>query len=650
MNFKFLKKLLIFLSMGSFFCGIPLSQESNILEESPLDFSLPSQELFQDDLSEAATSVVWSDWSVYPFMKALALDKPILLNISVEWDKSCYKMDTEIFSDPAVAYLINNLFVPIRVDGDKRPDIRNAYHAQIWPSIFFLMPNGDPIIWEKEDGTKIPISLGYVRPDTVKTIGFRVFNYFKGERKKVLKLSSEYMVSEARKLSIKPSLLNEEIFLNTASSLKGNFDLQHGGFGKEPKYPIPSAMEFALLMHSMKENTPLFEISAKSLKAIMESDLNDKVKGGLFRLARKADWTDPVHEKLLNRNALVLSNLIDMYRVSGENIYKEYALSIVEYMNRRLLSEEGVFYAGQLSDFGYWNDYYARTEEEKDLLPEPGVDKKVFSPWNSIAASAYIKAAFAFDDKALLKKAQRTIDFLIEHLYVPGRGVFHSYENGRGELIGILEDQALFCLALLDLYQATGKEHYLAQAQELADFMIDNLEDLRGGGFFDFLRNEKAPGKLKLPWKSLEANALATRGLIRLYYITGENKYLRKATRTLQLFSESYLPYEVLASPYATASLEYIREPLKLLIVSQTDYPGTNELIYKSNQIPELWKVVKFVDMDKVDISQMGIDPGIKPALYLIKESKMSAPIAKLERVLSGYRKFMQKTLAKGEE
>lgn len=626
---------------------ISCAQEENLLEEIPLDWSLPSQELFQDAFKESAPAVVWLDWSIYPFAKAIALDKPILLNISVSWDESCYRMDTEIFSDPEVAYLINNLFVPIRVDGDKRPDIRDTYQAQIWPSIFFLMPNGNPIIWEEEGGERIPISLGYVRPDTVKTIGFRVFNYYKGERKKVLNLSSELMKSEEKSLKLKPGVFDQEIIYNTVSSLKGNFDLQNGGFGQEPKFPIPSAIEFALLLHSMESNPLLLEISAKTLKAIMKSALNDKVDGGLFRLAMKADWSEPVHEKLLNRNALVLSNLIDMYQVSGEEIYKKYALSIIQYINNNLLSEDGGFLAGQLSDFGYWDGYYDQTEKEKKWSTKPGFYKTIFCDWNSVTASAYIKASFALNDESLLEMAKRNIDFLLEHLYYPGRGVFHSFENGRGEHIGFLEDQALFCLALLDLYQATGSEAYLTKAQDVGAFMIDNLEDIVGGGFFDFLRNDKAPGKLKLPLKSLEGNALVSRAMIRLYYMTGAKKYLMKASRTLRLFSESYLPYEVFASPYAMASVEFFHQPLKVLVVGESDQPEAKELIKEGNRIPELWKIVTFIDIEKEDITQIGLDPGIKPALYLIKESFMSAPLAKSKKVIPGYKRFKKNLQSK---
>jgi uncharacterized protein YyaL (SSP411 family) len=650
MPLNVMKKLCIVSFIILFSLNIPSGQEEDLPVGSPLDLTLPSQELFQDAFRETVPGVIWSEWSIHSFTKALALDKPVLLYINVDWDRRCYKMDTEIFSDPEVAYLINNLFVPVRVDGDKRPDIRNAYNVRIWPSIFFLMPNGDPIIWEKENGEAVPINLGFVRPDTMKTVGFRVYNYYKGERKKVLKLSSEFMASEANKLNIKPGSFGEDILANTVSALKGNFDLQHGGFGKEPKYPIPSAIEFALLFHSVEENAPLLEISAKSLKAIMGSKLYDGVDGGLFRLARKADWSDPMHEKLLDRNASVLSNLIDMYLASGEDIYKEYARSLIEYLDNNLLSESGAFYSGQLSDFGFWDGYYARTQEEKKLLSKPKVDNTILTNWNSITAAAYIKASLAFDDEALLEKARKSIDFLLNNLYVPGRGIFHSYEEGRGELIGVVEDQALFCLALINLYQATGEDHYLALAQDLSDFMIDNLQDRKGGGFYEFLRNEKAPGKLKLPLKSLEANAHVTRAMIRLYYLTGEKKYLRKATNTLQLFSERYIPYEVLASPYAVASLEFLHEPLKVLIVGDIDDPRTKELSKKGNQIPELWKVIKYIDIEEEDIGQIGIDPRVKPALYFIKESRISAPVSKVKRVLPAYRIFKKDLLSRDKD
>ncbi len=635
-----MKKIFLYFLVSIFLSGTLFSQEVNSTDEAELDFDLPSQVLFQDTFRDSASSVVWSDWSILSFTRALALDKPILLNISVAWDESSYRMDTEVFSDPSVAYIINSLFVPIRVDGDKRPDIRDAYQAKIWPSIFFLLPNGEPIIWEKEEGETIPIALGYVNPNSIKTIAIRVYNYYKSERDKVIKLSSDLMKADEEKLKQSQDIFNEEIIDNTLSAIKGNFDLEYGGFGKEPKYPIPSAIELALLSYSLEKNFPLLEISSKTLKAIMLSEINDRVDGGLFRMAMKSDWSEPEHEKLLNRNAGVLSNLVDMYLVSGEEIYKEYALSIIDFINSNLLSQDGRFFAGRLDDFGIWDGYYDATEEEKKLLAKPGIDKVIFSNWNSITASAYIKASFAFNDASLLEKAKKNIHFILEKLHVPGRGVFHSYDNDRGELIGILEDQAYFCLALLDLYQSTGIELYLNKAQKLADFMIDNLEDKVEGGFFDFLKNDKAPGKLKLHIKSLKNNSPVARALIRLYYLTGSKKYQRKATRTLKLFSKSYLSYAILAAPYGSASFEFFNEPLKVMIVGRKDHPDFKKLISEGNRIPELWKIVKFVDIDKEDISEMGMDPKITPALYLIKEPLMSAPIKHVKRVIPSYKKF----------
>ncbi|MEW5807771.1 MAG: DUF255 domain-containing protein [Acidobacteriota bacterium] len=612
-----------------------------------LDLSYPSQELYRDAFQYSVPVVQWSEWSPYAFAKARALDKPILLNIGVRWDKNCYDMDAETFSDPSVAWLINNHFVPIRVDGDKRPDIKKAYGAKIWPSIFFLLPDGRPMIWQEEEGGKYPMALGFVYPNTMKDLILSAFKYYKGHPEKVDELASAQMKTEENALDLKEGPLDQGIPERILSSLKANFDLQNGGFGKEPKFPIPSALEFAVHMYSLEQNPAVLEICSRTLKAIMNSEMNDRLEGGIFRYANRADWSDPAREKLLDRNASLLDNLLDLFMLTGDAEIKNEALSILNYIDKTLLDSGGAFLAGQYADFAFADGYYASAPEEKKFLIRPPIDRRIFCNRSAIAASSFLKASIIMNDQAWFEKGRKAVDFLLEEFYSPGRGVFHFYEKGRKDLIGILEDNAQFCMTLFDLYQISGEELYLKSATEIADFMIDNLKDVMRGGFFDYMQDQGAPGKLKLPMKSIDDNALAARALIRIYHTTGRDKYLREAVKSLELFSTSYMKYEVFASSYGLACSEYFVRPLRIIVIGKSHDQRVKNLISEANRIPEKWKIVKFIDEEKEDISKIGMIATSTPVLYFIKSPLISSPVTNHERVAAQYEKF-KKRLSSG--
>ena len=635
--FSMILLLLLFLMPGT---PSPQPQEKDIWENLKLDFNLPSQELYNEAFQDSVPAVVWLEWSPYAFAKAIALDKPILLNIGVPWDKNCHRMNTEIFSDPSVALILNNFFIPIKVDGDERPDIRKAYGARIWPSVFFLLPDGRPLIWQKEGGEKMPLAMGYVTPDVMKSIALESFKYYRGNSKKAVDLAKSQMETETKLLRMKPGVFSGEIPEKISSTLKADFDLQHGGFGKEPKFPMPSAVELALQKFSMDGNQAFFELASRTLRSIMNSEIYDTIDGGIFRISAKADWTGPAHEKLLDRNALLLSNLIDAYMLSGREEFQENADQILSYIEKNLAAKEGGFYAGQSADFGYAEGYYSSSPEERKYSVTPLIDKRVFCDWNCATVSSFIKASIFLNNPALLEKAQKAADFILEKLYYPGRGAFHYFSRGEAKLIGLLEDNALLCQMLVDLYQMTGDVSYLERAQDTADFIIDNLKDVVQGGYFDSIQSAEAQGKLRLPIKSIDNNALTARIMIRLYYLTGKEKYLREATKTLELFSGSYLNYGVAAASYGLACSEFFEQPLKVVIIGKAEESGMKAFMREANRISEKWKIIKFIDETKEDISKISFVQAATPVLYFIQKSVISAPVTDPGKVLAQLEKF----------
>ena len=112
--------------------------------------------------------VHWQAWSPVVLAAAEAANKPILLSVGYSACHWCHVMAHECFEDPAIAALMNTLFVSIKVDREERPDLDAIYQHALallgeqggWPLTMFLTPRGEPF-W---GGTYFPPSARWGRP------------------------------------------------------------------------------------------------------------------------------------------------------------------------------------------------------------------------------------------------------------------------------------------------------------------------------------------------------------------------------------------------------------------------------------------------------------------------------------------------------
>src|SRR5687768_15375653 len=102
-----------------------------------------------------ASEIEWREWGPEAFRQAKEQDRPILLGISAVWCHWCHVMDETSYSDPEVIRLINERYVPIRVDNDQRPDVNRRYNMGGWPTTAFLTPDGEIL----HGGTYVPPQL-----------------------------------------------------------------------------------------------------------------------------------------------------------------------------------------------------------------------------------------------------------------------------------------------------------------------------------------------------------------------------------------------------------------------------------------------------------------------------------------------------------
>ena len=78
-------------------------------------------------LQHAHNPVDWYAWEEAAFERAKREDKPILLSIGYRACHWCHVMEDESFEDEAIAQLMNDNFINIKVDREERPDLDAIY-------------------------------------------------------------------------------------------------------------------------------------------------------------------------------------------------------------------------------------------------------------------------------------------------------------------------------------------------------------------------------------------------------------------------------------------------------------------------------------------------------------------------------------------
>ncbi len=529
------------------------------------------------------TKVAWLSWGKKAFQKAKELDRPILLAISAVWCHWCHVMDQKTYSDRDVAKLIQEKYVPIRVDRDQRPDIDKRYNMGGWPTTAFLTPKGEVIT-----------GATYVPSQEMKPLLQRVSRFYKKNKSKIKAKSKELEKEEKKTPSLEYGLDHEffqSIIDNLTLEIASSFDSLHGGFGDAPKFPHSDALALALLEYHIQGHKALLNIATKTLRKMSTSGIYDKEEGGFFRYSTTRDWSIPHYEKMCEDNAKLLANCLEAYQVTGEETFKETAQGILTYVDANLSDQDnGGFYGSQDAD----EEYYKLSRAERWKRTSPRIDKTLYTNWNALMISAYLLASVVLKNLSYRKFALRTVDLMIEKSFSSRRGMCHYYIEGKRRLPGLLTDQASMIRCLIDAYQSTSDRKFLNYAENIAKFVLNNLWN-DAGGFYDRLKNYEALGALKVLDKPLDENSVVADCFLRLHYLTGSEKYLELARRTLQYLASSYQRYGILAAAYGLA-VELYLHPVQIHIVGPKKNPLTRRFLEESLSVYNPLKVIEVLD------------------------------------------------------
>ena len=325
--------------------------------------------------SAAHQPVAWYPWGEEAFAAARAADKPILLDIGAVWCHWCHVMDGESYEDPALAEFLNEHFVCVKVDRDERPDVDTRYQRAVqalsgqggWPLTAILTPAGDVFY----GGTYFPPRDTQGRP-AFRAVLERVLEVYGSQREKVDATARELKSHVAAALrESSGGALTPDLLALGADRMARLFDFRYGGFGTEPKFPHPAAVEFLLARWWDTGEPWPREIVDRTLAGMARGGVYDQIGGGFHRYAVDAQWRVPHFEKMAYDNADLLKAYAHAFAATGAPLYRDTALGIVDWALEALADPAGGFAASQDADVGLHDDgdYFTWTPQEaRDAL------------------------------------------------------------------------------------------------------------------------------------------------------------------------------------------------------------------------------------------------------------------------------------------
>ena len=560
-----------------------------------------------------ASEIRWREWGSAAFSEATLSQRPVLLGISAVWCHWCHVMDETTYSDPEVIRLINDRYVPVRVDNDKRPDVNRRYNMGGWPTTAFLTPDGEIIT----GGTYLP-------PDVMRQYLLQVADVYRDRRAEMQQRVAELRPQETQARSAQTGALSRSIVDAIVSVTTASFDPEFGGFGREPKFPQPNLLRLVLDEYRRRRDDELARMLHQTLSAMASGGMYDHVGGGFFRYATQRDWSVPHYEKMLEDNSELLALYAEAHRTFPEAGYDRVSRDVSRWMRAVLLhADSGLFGGSQDAD----EHYYTLDESGRARFAAPYVDPVLYTNWNALAASAHVALSLATGQAESLSVAATTLGAIRARLWDGRAGTYHFDAGDGPRLPTLLADLATLLTAELDLYQAGAGVTALEFSREIAQHLV-SLEDPDRGGFSDAPGRDE-PGRVARPERPIEDNALAADSLLRLATLTGEDRWREVGLRALRSFAGAYREWGQFAAPYARAVARAIAEPLHVVVTGPANDATATALWRAVLDDDDPAGVVERLDpaRDRARMEQLGYLASIVAA-YVCVGTVCSAPIA----------------------
>jgi hypothetical protein len=495
-----------------------------------------AQEISPYLLQHAENPVDWYPWGEEALERAMREDKPIFLSIGYAACHWCHVMEHESFENEAMAALLNQSFVSIKVDREERPDLDDIYMAATvalsggggWPMSVFLTPDRRPFF----AGTYFPPTDRYGRPG-FSTLLKRIAQLWRSQRDDLLAQASALVAQVRAGYEIATAAPVSSGMISAAvRALAASFDPQWGGFGSAPKFPPAASISLLLRYHAKTEDAQALAMATATLDGMKNGGIYDHLGGGFARYSTDQRWLVPHFEKMLYDNAALARVYLEAYQATHDLEYRRVARETLDYVVREMQDAEGGYYCATDADSeGEEGRFFVWTLDEIQALLDP-VSAKAFALFYDVTFAGN------WEGKNVLHRP-RTIAQTATELGCTPEALQSLLEAAREKLYRarlarvppLLDDKVitawngLMIGAMAEGFRVLRDPRTLQSAERAAHFVLSGLRRPDGGIF----RTARA-GRAHLPG-CLDDYAYLADGLITLFEAGGSAEFLAEAQR-----------------------------------------------------------------------------------------------------------------------
>ncbi len=476
--------------------------------------------------------VHWWEWGPEALAEARRQNKPVLISIGYAACHWCHVMAHESFEDPAVAAVMNDLFVNIKVDREERPDVDHVYMSALhllgepggWPLTMFLTPDGEPF-W---GGTYFPKEPAFGRPGFVQVLR-EISRLYHAEPERIARNRDAIRQHLAQTTEADGGTLTPADLDQMGRRLTEIIDADNGGLQGAPKFPNPPILEYLLRYAQRARDGQARQRFLHTLEHMALGGIHDHLGGGFARYSVDERWLVPHFEKMLYDNAQLLELYGLAFAETGRPLFRDAAEGIVAWLEREMVTpegafassldadsegEEGRFYVWSLAEIrealgeedaaffarvyditqdGNWEGtnipnrlisgeappaieerlagMRAKLLERRAARIRPGLDDKILADWNGLMIAALVRTAPLLARPEWIAIAQRAYRFVTDTMSRDGR-LGHSWRGGSLIFPGFALDHAAMMRAALTLSEATTDPAYLRDAQTWRDGLL----------------------------------------------------------------------------------------------------------------------------------------------------------------------------------
>lgn len=534
---KFHLYFLCFLAVSIFACKSPDGQTNS--NDNNEEHAYTNQLINESSpylLQHAHNPVDWHPWGDKALEKAKTENKLLIISVGYAACHWCHVMEHESFEDSLVASLMNEHFVPIKVDREERPDVDDVYMTAChmssggscgWPLNAFAMADGQPI-WA---GTYFP------KDDWMGIL--KQFIELKENNPAKLQEYADQMDKGLQEqvnipINVGDALFSAAEVKTVTDKMVRMVDMKKGGRkvegGNRNKFPMPNNWMYLLREYQMTGDKKVLDAALITLDKMADGGIYDQLGGGFARYSTDPEWKVPHFEKMLYDNGQLVSLYAQAYQVTKKERYKEIVEQTLEFIKREMTHESGGFYSSYDADSeGQEGKFYVWDKEELEKLIPPQHLKVFCEYYNVFPNGNWEHSNILHITRPLSEVAEKNNISLEEAKTIIAEAKPKLFQTRTKRVYPGLDDKvltswnALMMKGYVDAYKALGNETYKTTALKNANFIVNEV--LQSDGRLN--RNYK-DGKSVIN-AFLDDYALMIEAFVSVYEITFDEEWLNRA-------------------------------------------------------------------------------------------------------------------------